>query len=151
MGGKLGVMIEVNCETDFVARRTEFQELARNLAMQVAACPTVQYISSEEIPSSVIEEEKRIEMDKEDLANKPQEIKEKMVEGRVQKRMKESVLLDQQYIRDSSLTIDELVKQNISQLGENIKVRRFQRFILGEGLEKKVDNFSEEVEKMVGK
>lgn len=151
MGGKLGVMIEVNCETDFVARRTEFQELARNLAMQVAACPTVQYISSEEIPSSVVEEEKRIEMDKEDLANKPQEIKEKMVEGRVQKRMKESVLLEQQYIRDSSLTIDELVKQNISQLGENIKVRRFQRFILGEGLEKKVDNFSEEVEKMVGK
>ena len=151
MGGKLGVMIEVNCETDFVARRTEFQDLARNLAMQVAACPTVQYISSEEIPSSVVEEEKRIEMDKEDLANKPQEIKEKMVEGRVQKRMKESVLLEQQYIRDSSLTIDELVKQNISQLGENIKVRRFQRFILGEGLEKKVDNFSEEVEKMVGK
>lgn len=151
MGGKLGVMIEVNCETDFVARRTEFQELARNLAMQVAACPTVQFISTEEIPTSVIEEEKRIEMDKEDLANKPQEIKEKMVEGRVQKRMKESVLLEQQYIRDSSITIDELVKQNISQLGENIKVRRFQRFILGEGLEKKVDNFSEEVEKMVGK
>jgi elongation factor Ts len=151
MGGKLGVMIEVNCETDFVARRTEFQDLARNLAMQVAACPTVQFISTEEIPSSVIEEEKRIEMDKEDLANKPQEIKEKMVEGRVQKRMKESVLLEQQYIRDSSITIDELVKQNISQLGENIKVRRFQRFILGEGLEKKVDNFSEEVEKMVGK
>ena len=151
MGGKLGVMIEVNCETDFVARRTEFQELARNLAMQVAACPTVQFISSEEIPSNVIEEEKRIEMDKEDLASKPQEIKEKMVEGRVQKRMKETVLLEQQYIRDSSMTIDELVKQNISQLGENIKVRRFQRFILGEGLEKKVDNFSEEVEKMVGK
>ena len=125
MGGKLGVMIEVNCETDFVARRTEFQDLARNLAMQVAACPTVQFISTEEIPSSVIEEEKRIEMDKEDLANKPQEIKEKMVEGRVQKRMKESVLLEQQYIRDSSITIDELVKQNISQLGENIKVRRF--------------------------
>jgi elongation factor Ts len=70
MGGKLGVMIEVNCETDFVARRTEFQDLARNLAMQVAACPTVQFISTEEIPSSVIEEEKRIEMDKEDLANK---------------------------------------------------------------------------------
>lgn len=151
MGGKLGVMIEVNCETDFVARRDEFQELARNLAMQVAACPTVQFISAEEIPSSVIEEEKRVEMAKEDLASKPQEIKEKMVEGRVQKRMKEAVLLEQQYIRDSSITIDELVKQNIAQLGENIKVRRFQRFILGEGLEKKVDNFSEEVEKMVGK
>nr|BDA98117.1 elongation factor Ts [Proteomonas sp. NIES-1005] len=151
MGGKLGVMIEVNCETDFVARRNEFQELARNLAMQVAACPTVQFISADEIPSSLIEEEKRIEMAKEDLANKPQEIKEKMVEGRVQKRMKETVLLEQQYIRDSAMTIDELVKQNIAQLGENIKVRRFQRFILGEGLEKKVDNFSEEVEKMVGK
>nr|BDA98557.1 elongation factor Ts [Proteomonas sp. NEIS-1375] len=151
MGGKLGVMIEVNCETDFVARRNEFQELARNLAMQVAACPTVQFISTDEIPSSLIEEEKRIEMAKEDLANKPQEIKEKMVEGRVQKRMKETVLLEQQYIRDSSMTIEELVKQNIAQLGENIKVRRFQRFILGEGLEKKVDNFSEEVEKMVGK
>lgn len=151
MGGKLGVMVEVNCETDFVARRPEFQELAKNIAMQIAASPSVEYISLQSIPSEIVKQEKEIESSKEDLAKKPAEIKEKIVEGRIQKRLKELTLLDQFFIRDSSITIDELIKQNIAKLGENIQVRRFERFVLGEGLQKKTENFSEEVEKMIKK
>ena len=151
MGGKLGILVEVNCETDFVARRSEFQELARSIAMQIAACPQVQFINAADIPAEVSEKEKKVEMAKDDLGNKPLEIKEKIVEGRIQKKLKEMVLLDQPFIRDSSITIEELVKKNISSLGENIQIRRFERFVLGEGLEKKNENFSDEVEKMMKK
>ncbi len=151
MGGKLGVIVEVNCETDFVARRPEFQELAKNIAMQVAACPSVEYITTSSIPENIIQKEKEIEGAKDDLAKKPKEIKEKIVEGRIQKRLKEMSLLDQYFIRDSSITIEELVKQNIAKLGENIQVRRFERFVLGEGLEKRQEDFSAEVEKMIKK
>lgn len=149
MGGKLGILVEVNCETDFVARRSEFQELARSIAMQIAACPQVQYINTADIPTEIAEREKKIEMEKDDLGNKPKEIKEKIVEGRIQKKLKEMVLLEQAFIRDSSITVDDLVKKNISTLGENIQIRRFERFVLGEGLEKKNENFSDEVEKMM--
>jgi elongation factor Ts len=148
MGGKLGVLVEVNCETDFVARREEFQELAKNVAMQIAASPAVKFVSFKEIPQSIIDEEKKIELEKNDLANKPQEIKEKIVEGRIQKRLNEMILLEQSFIRDSDITIEELVKRNIALMGENIQIRRFERFNLGEGLEKRSENFSDEVEKM---
>ena len=151
MGGKLGVIVEVNCETDFVARRPEFQELAKNIAMQIAASPSVEYINLQSIPSDVVEKEKETESSKEDIVKKPKEIKEKIVEGRIQKRLKEMTLLDQFFIRDSSITIDELLRQNISKLGENIQVRRFERFVLGEGLQKRQENFSDEVEKMIKK
>jgi len=151
MGGKLGILVEVNCETDFVARRAEFQELARNIAMQIAACPQVQYINAADIPPEIAENEKKIEIEKDDLGNKPLEIREKIVEGRIQKKFKEMVILEQAFIRDSSMTIEELVKKNISTLGENIQIRRFERFVLGEGLEKKNENFSDEVEKMMKK
>ena len=151
MGGKLGVLVEVNCETDFVAGRAEFQELARNIAMQIAACPQVQYINGADIPPEVAETEKKTEMAKDDLGNKPQDIKEKIVEGRIQKKLKEMVLVDQPFIKDSSITIEELVKQNIAAIGENIQIRRFERFTLGEGLEKKNEDFSAEVEKMKSK
>ena len=151
MGGKLGIIVEVHCETDFVARRSEFQELARNIAMQIAACPQVQYINAADIPPEIAEREKKIEMEKDDLGNKPVDIKEKIVEGRIQKKLKEMVLVDQAFIRDSSMTIGELVKQNISTLGENIQIRRFERFVLGEGLEKKNEDFGAEVEKMMSK
>ena len=149
MGGKLGILVEVNCETDFVARRSEFQELARSIAMQIAACPQVQYINAADIPTEIAEREKKIEMEKDDLGNKPKEIKEKIVEGRIQKKLKEMVLLEQAFIRESTITVDDLVKKNISTLGENIQIRRFERFVLGEGLEKKNENFSDEVEKMM--
>jgi elongation factor Ts len=151
MGGKLGVIVELNCETDFVARSPAFQELARNVAMQIAACPTVQFVTFEEIPTAVAEEEKRVEMGKNDLGNKPEEIKEKIVEGRIQKRLKEMVLLEQAFIRDNNITLDELVKQAVAKLGENIKIRRFQRFNVGEGLEKRAENFGEEVAKMMNR
>jgi elongation factor Ts len=149
MGGKLGVIVEINCETDFVARRPEFQDLAKNIAMQVAASPSVEYVSLSNVPVEVVEREKEIEASKEDLGNKPKEIKEKIIEGRIQKRLKELTLLDQFFIRDSAITIDELIKQNIAKLGENIQIRRFERFVLGEGLEKRKENFSDEVEKMI--
>jgi len=131
-GNRVGVLIEVNCETDFVARREEFQALVRDLAMQVAAYSNVEYVSLEEIPEEVAEKEKAIEMGRDDLGNKPDEIKEKIVSGRVEKRLKEMSLMDQPYLRDQSTTVSEYVKQTIAQLGENIRIRRFSRFILGE-------------------
>ena len=131
-GGKLGVIVEVNCETDFVARRPEFQSLSKNIAMQIAACPSVNYISVADIPEEVIEKEKRIEAEKEDLANKPQEVRAKIVDGRISKILKTQSLLDQPFIRDNNKTIDELLKETISKVGENIKISRFIRFQLGE-------------------
>jgi elongation factor Ts len=150
-GGRIGVLVEVNCETDFVARREEFQSLVHNIAMQIAACPNVEYVKVEDIPPEVAEKEKEIEMGREDLAGKPDKIKEKIVQGRIDKRLKDISLLPQPYIRDQSITVDELIKQSIAQLGENIQVRRFTRFVLGEGIEKQESNFAEEVAAQTGK
>lgn len=144
-GGRVGVLVEVNCETDFVARREEFKELVRDIAMQIAACPNVEYVSTDEVSSDTIAKEKEIEMGREDLASKPENIREKIVQGRIDKRLKELALMDQPYIRDQNITIEELVKQKVSQLGENIQVRRFSRFVLGEGIEKEESNFADEV------
>ena len=131
-GGKLGVLVEINCETDFVARRPEFQQLAKNIAMQVAASPTVNFVSVNDIPTEVIEREKNIEAGKDDLANKPEQIRLKIVEGRIDKILKTQSLLDQPFLRDNTQTVEEVIKQTISQLGENIKISRFIRFQLGE-------------------
>ncbi|MEB3826601.1 translation elongation factor Ts [Phormidium sp. CCY1219] len=144
-GGRIGVLVEVNCETDFVARREEFQTLVRNVAMQIAACPNVEYVSVDEIPSDMVEKEKAIEMGREDLASKPENIREKIVQGRIDKRLKEISLMDQPYIRNQDITVAELVKQAIAQLGENIQIRRFIRFVLGEGIEKEESNLADEV------
>lgn len=149
-GGRVGVLVEVNCETDFVARREEFQKLARNIAMQIAACPNVEYVKVADIPEDVAQKEKDIEMGRDDLSGKPENIKEKIVQGRIDKRLKELSLMDQAYIRDQNITVEELVKQTISQLGENIQVRRFTRFVLGEGIEKEESNFAEEVAAQMG-
>ncbi|MGB3404519.1 MAG: translation elongation factor Ts [Microcoleaceae cyanobacterium] len=134
-GGRVGVLVEVNCETDFVARREEFQTLVRNVAMQVAACPNVEYVSVKDIPDEIVQKEKEIEMGRDDLGKKPDNIKEKIVQGRIDKRLKELSLSDQPYIRDQNISVEELVKQSIALLGENIVVRRFSRFTLGEGVE----------------
>ncbi|MFN6340466.1 MAG: translation elongation factor Ts [Cyanobacteriota bacterium] len=147
-GGRVGVLVEVNCETDFVARGDLFQELVRNVAMQVAACPNVEYVSTEEIPPEVVEREKSIEMGRDDLAGKKDEMKAKIVEGRIGKRLKELALLDQPYIRDGSLTLGELVKQTAAKTGENIRVRRFTRYTLGEGIEVERADFASEVAAM---
>ena len=148
-GSKIGVLVELNCETDFVARRSEFQQLSKNIAMQIAASPSVIYVNVDSIPETIISRETQIELSKEDLINKPNDIRQKIVNGRIDKRLKEMALLNQPYIRDTSLTVEELIKEHISLLGENIKVRRFQKFILGEGLEKKDENFRHEVTKMM--
>ena len=131
IGGKIGVLIEVNCETDFVARREEFQELVQNLAMQIAASPDVLYIQSENIPEDIVLKEKAIESQKEDLKNKPEDIKEKIVLGRVEKTLKNLTLLNQPFIRDANITVDELIKEKISLFGENIRLKRFIRYTLG--------------------
>jgi elongation factor Ts len=134
-GSRIGVLVEVNCETDFVARREELKELADNVAKQIAACPNVEYVSVADVPAEFVEKEKQIEAGKEDLANKPEAIRDKIVLGRIEKRLKELCLLDQPYIKDQSITVDELVKQTGAKLSENVKVRRFVRFVVGEDAE----------------
>ena len=147
-GSRVGVLLELNCETDFVARGEIFQSLLKDIAMQVAACPNVEYVSVSDVPQDVVEKEKLIEMGRDDLANKPEQIREKIVEGRITKRLKELVLLDQPYIKDSAITVEQLVKQTAGKIGENIRVRRFTRYTLGEGIEVKEIGFAEEVESM---
>lgn len=149
-GGRIGVLVEVNCETDFVARREDFQALAKNIAMQIAACPNVEYVKIADIPEDIVAKEKEIEMGRDDLGNKPANIKEKIVEGRIQKRLGEMCLLSQPYIREQGITVEELITQQISKIGENIQVRRFTRFVLGEGIEKEETNFAEEVAAQAG-
>jgi len=149
-GGRIGVLVEVNCQTDFVARNEAFKELVRNIAMQIAACPNVEYVSVSDIPEAIVSKEKEIEMGRDDLQSKKPEMREKIVQGRIDKRLKEMTLLDQAYIRDQNMTVEELLKQAIAQLGENIKVRRFTRFTLGEGLEKVESNFADEVAAQAG-
>ena len=144
-GSRVGVLLELNCETDFVARGDIFQSLLKDVSMQVAACPNVEYVSIDEIPKDVVEKEKQIEMGRDDLSGKPENIKEKIVEGRIAKRLNELVLLAQPYIKDSSLTVEDLVKQAAAKIGENIKVRRFTRYTLGEGIEKNEMDFADEV------
>lgn len=149
-GGRVGVLVEINCETDFVARRDEFRSLVKDVAMQIAACPNVEYVKVGDIPSDMVEREKAIEMGRDDLSSKPENIRAKIVEGRIEKRLKELSLMDQPFIKDQNITVEELVKQAVSKLGENIQVRRFSRFILGEGIEKEETDFVAEVAAQTG-
>ena len=148
-GSKIGVMVELNCETDFVARRAEFQELAKNIAMQIAACPQVEYIDIQSIPESVVSKEKAIESAKDDICNKPKNVQAQIVKGRLEKRLNELSLINQAFIRNTDITIQDLINEKISLMGENIQIRRFVRFLLGEGIEKIDQNFSEEVASMI--
>ena len=131
-GSKLGILVEVNCETDFVARRTEFTDLAKNIAMQIASNPEIEFVSSEVISQKTKDEVWKFESSKEDLQNKPEEIRNKIIQGRVDKNLKKQILLEQEYIRDPNITVEEYIKQIVGILGENIKVSRFTRYILGE-------------------
>jgi elongation factor Ts len=133
-----------------VARREEFKTLVRDVAMQIVACPNVEYVRVGDIPAEVSDKEKSIEMGRDDIANKPEAMREKIVEGRIQKRLKELSLMDQPFIKDQNISVEELIKQAISKLGENIQVRRFSRFVLGEGIEKEETNFAEEVAAQAG-
>ena len=131
-GSKLGILMEVNCETDFVARRSEFTDLAKNIAMQIASNPEIEFISMEDISDETRDELKKFESAKEDLQNKPEEIRNKIVDGRVEKSLKKQVLLEQEYIRNPDITVNEYIKQTVCVLGENIRVARFTRYMLGE-------------------
>ena len=131
-GSKLGILLEINCETDFVARREEFSDLAKNIAMQIASNPEIEVVSMEDISDAVKEEAWNFEGAKEDLQNKPEEIKEKIIRGRVEKSLKNQVLLEQDYIRDPGMSVNEYIKSVIGVLGENIRITRFTRYILGE-------------------
>lgn len=132
--GKIGVLIEVNCETDFVARTDDFKDLANNLAMQVAANPQIQCVSQEEVPESVLQGEREILAKQAESSGKPPEVVEKMVEGRLKKFYQEICLLDQPFIKDDKKKVSDIVKEAVGTIGENISVRRFARFQLGEEL-----------------
>lgn len=151
MGGKIGVLIEVNCETDFVAKTDAFQQLVKDLAMQVAAA-NPKYVRREEVPAQELENEKEILRVQALNEGKPAQIIEKMVEGRVTKFYKDVCLLDQDFVKDSSKTVQEIINEATLTIGEKISIRRFVRYEMGEGLEKRNDNLAEEVAKqMAGK
>ena len=150
-GGRIGVLVEVNCETDFVGRNPEFQTFAREVAMQVAAM-NPQYLSQDEIPASVLEKEKSIKMELAKQSGKPDAVIPKIVEGQLAKWAKEVCLLDQIWVKDpeGKKDIRTLQTDLVAKTGENVRVRRFVRFEVGEGLEQKVDDFVEEVKKQAG-
>ena len=131
-GSRIGVLVELNCETDFVARHIEFTTLAKNLSMQIVACPEVKYISMKDIPDVVIQEERRIESMRNDIVNKLDHIKDIIVKGRLDKRLKELSLLDQPFIKNTDISVADLIDEKISLLGENIRLSRFKKFILGQ-------------------
>ncbi|AVX20738.1 translation elongation factor Ts (EF-Ts) [Carboxydocella sporoproducens DSM 16521] len=145
-GGRVGVLVEINCETDFVAKTEEFQQLGKDIAMQIAASKP-QYVRREEVPADVIEKEKQILRAQALNEGKPENIVEKMVEGRIEKFYKEVCLLEQPFVKNPDITIEQLIKEKIAKIGENINVRRFVRYEMGEGLEKRQDDFAAEVMK----
>ena len=144
MGGRIGVLVEVNCETDFVAKTDQFQSFVRDIAVQIAASNPL-YLSSEEVPQDTIDKEKEILRIQAINEGKPEKIVNNMVEGRIKKYFKEVCLLDQPFVKDPDKSIADYVKEQIAALGENITIRRFTRYEMGEGLQKREDNFVEEV------
>ena len=153
MGGKVGVLVEINCESDFVARGEEFQQLVKDVAMHVAAADP-RYASRDEVPASELAKEREILMEqlKNDPKNasKPEDVLNKIIEGKLNKFYEENVLVDQPFVKDPSKTIGELVTEKIASIKENITIRRFTRYKMGEGIEKRTDDFAAEVASMVG-
>jgi elongation factor Ts len=152
MGGKVGVLVELNCETDFVARGEEFQQLVKDIAMHIAAAEP-RYVSRDEIPARVLDKEREIAraQAKNDpkQANKPEQVIDKIVEGRLNKFYEETVLLDQPFVKDPAKTVGELVTEKVAKTGERIAVRRFTRYKMGEGLERRDEDFGGEVASML--
>jgi elongation factor Ts len=153
MGGKVGVLVEINCESDFVARGEEFQQLVKDVAMHVAATDP-RWVNRNEVPAQELDKEREILMDqlKNDPknANKPEDVLSKIIEGRLNKFYEDNVLIDQPFVKDPAKTVGELVAEKIASIKENITVRRFARFKMGEGIEKRQDDFAAEVASMVG-
>jgi elongation factor Ts len=153
MGGKVGVLVEVNCETDFVARGEEFQQLIKDVAMHVAAAEP-RYVAREEVPQGALDKEREISraQAKNDPknVNKPDQVIDKIVEGRLNKFYEEAVLLDQPFVKDPAKTVGELLTEKIAKTGEKITIRRFTRYKMGEGIEKRADDFGNEVAALAG-
>jgi elongation factor Ts len=148
--GKIGVLVEINCETDFVARNEDFQGFGRSVAMQIAAM-NPQFVRKDEVAEDVVAREREVLMAKAKESGKPEPVMQKMVDGQISKWMKEICLLDQPFVKDPDKTIDQIQQELIGKIGENIKIRRFARFELGEGLDKaKKDDFATEVAKQAG-
>lgn len=147
--GRIGVLVEVNSETDFVAKTDEFKDFVKDIAMQVAAS-NPEYLCEEDVPQEAIDKEKEVLIQQALNEGKPQHIAEKMVEGRMHKFYERVCLLDQPFIKDPSITVNDLLKNKIAKIGENIKIRRFVRYEVGEGLEKREEDFAAEVAKQMG-
>ncbi len=147
-GGRVGVIVEINSETDFVAKNAEFQEFAKDVAMQVAAS-NPKYVGREEVPTEELEKEKEILKNQALNEGKPANIVDKMVVGRVEKYYKDVCLLEQSFIKNPDITIQDLLNEKMAKIGEKLSIRRFSRFEVGEGIEKKVENFAEEVAKQI--
>jgi len=145
--GKIGVLVEVNCETDFVAKTDEFKSLARDIAMQIAAAKP-EFVRREEVPAEALNKEREILRAQALNEGKPEKIVDKMVTGRIEKYYKEVCLLEQPFIKDTNLTVQQLLTEKIAKIGENISVRRFVRYELGEGIDKKQTDLAAEVEAM---
>jgi elongation factor Ts len=150
MGGKVGVLVEVNCETDFVARGDVFKNLVHDVALQIAAAKPL-FVSREEVPAETLEKEKEILLQQAINEGKPQNIAERMVEGRIKKYYEDNCLLDQKFVKDPDKTINQILVEATAQIGEKLSIRRFVRFEMGEGLTKKSENLAEEVAKQVAK
>lgn len=146
-GGRIGVLVEVNCETDFVANTDDFKSFVKDVAMQIAAANPL-FVREEEVPKEAIEKEKEILRNQALNEGKPEKIVEKMVEGRIRKYYEQVCLMNQSFVKNPDQKISDLVTAKIAKIGENISIRRFARYELGEGLEKKQDNFAEEVASM---
>jgi elongation factor Ts len=148
-GGKIGVLVEVNCETDFVAKNETFKSFVKDVAMHIAAAYP-QYVRREEVPDAVIEREKEIYRAKARETGKPDNIIEKIIEGQITKFYAEICLLEQPFVKDADKTVQIYLNETIATIGENISIRRFARFVLGEGLTKKESDFAAEVAAAVG-
>ncbi len=149
-GGRIGVLLEINCETDFVAKTDDFRALARDIAMQVAAS-NPSYVRREEVPAEAVEHEKEVLKAQAMNEGKPANIAEKMVTGRLEKFYKDACLMEQPFIKDPDKTVTQLINEKIAKIGENISIRRFVRYQLGEGLAKRSDDFAAEVMATVNK
>lgn len=149
-GGRIGVLLEINSETDFVAKNEEFQEFAKDIAMQIAAS-NPKFVSKDEIPENEIAKEREILRKQALNEGKPEKIADKMVEGRIAKYYKEVCLLEQVFVKNPDVTIGYLLNEKIAKIGEKLSIRRFARFEVGEGIEKREENFAEEVAKQLAK
>ena len=153
MGGKVGVLVEINCETDFVARGEEFQQLIKDIAMHIAAAEP-RYVSRTEVPADALDKEREIAraqaQNDPKNANKPEQVIDKIVEGRLNKFYEEAVLLDQPFVKDPAKTVGDLVTEKVATIKENITIRRFTRYKMGEGISKRDDDFGGEVASLLG-